>query len=113
MATLKNLVETDEGSHYLGEVALVPHDSPISQSGHIFFNTLFDENASCHLAIGKAYPTCLEGGADMSNEELEGKGVNNSLTHVDFMSGSDRLDIDGETADGEKEPIFRNGNWAF
>ncbi|WP_085521633.1 aminopeptidase [Tuberibacillus sp. Marseille-P3662] len=111
--TLKRLIETDEGSHYLGEVALVPHNSPISQSGLIFFNTLFDENASCHLAIGKAYPKCLENGADLSREALEQHGVNNSLVHVDFMIGSDELDIDGITHDDDEEPIFRHGLWAF
>jgi aminopeptidase len=111
--TLKKLIETDEGSHFLGEAALVPHDSPISNTNIIFFNTLFDENASCHFALGKAYPTNLEGGAEMSNEELEKNGANMSLTHVDFMVGSPDLSIDGETTDGKLEPIFRNGNWAF
>lgn len=111
--TLKKLIETDEGSHFLGEVALVPHDSPISNTNIIFFNTLFDENASCHFALGKAYPTNLEGGASMSEEELTKNGANTSLTHVDFMVGSPDLNIDGETADGKLEPIFRNGNWAF
>lgn len=111
--TLKKLIETDEGSHYLGEVALVPCDSPISNTNIIFYNTLFDENASCHLAIGKAYPTNLEGGASMSKEELTKNGANTSLVHVDFMIGSSDLNIDGETYDGKAEPIFRNGNWAF
>ncbi|MCM8710202.1 aminopeptidase [Clostridium sp. SYSU_GA19001] len=111
--TLKKLIETDEGSHYLGEVALVPHNSPISNTNIIFYNTLFDENASCHFALGKAYPTNLEGGASMSEEELVKNGANMSLTHVDFMVGSPDLNIDGETADGKLEPIFRNGNWAF
>lgn len=110
---LKRLIETDEGSHYLGEVALVPNDSPISASGLIFHETLYDENASCHLAIGKAYPTCLDGGADMSKEELDAHGANDSLIHVDFMIGSDRLDIDGETENGRWEPVFRKGMWAF
>jgi len=110
---LQNLVDTDEGSHYLGEVALVPNDSPISQSGLIFFNTLYDENASCHLAIGKAYPKCLENGVNMTREELDAHGVNKSLVHVDFMMGSAELDIDGITANGEKEPVFRDGLWAF
>ena len=110
---LKHLIETDEGSHYLGEVALVPHNSPISKSDIIFFNTLFDENASCHLAIGSAYTPCLEGGADMSEEDLKEKGVNTSLTHVDFMVGSAELDINGELADGTIEPIFKKGNWAY
>ncbi|MET3292634.1 UNVERIFIED_CONTAM: aminopeptidase [Brevibacillus sp. OAP136] len=110
---LQRLVDMDEGSHYLGEVALVPHQSPISQSNTIFYNTLFDENASNHLAIGRAYPICLEGGADMSEEELQKRGLNESLSHVDFMIGSAEMDIDGETADGKLEPIFRGGNWAF
>ncbi|WEG11832.1 aminopeptidase [Pullulanibacillus sp. KACC 23026] len=111
--TLKRLIETDEGSHYLGEVALVPHNSPISQSGLIFYNTLYDENASCHLAIGKAYPTTLEGGAKMSQEELDANGVNDSLNHVDFMIGSAELSIDGELADGTKEPLMREGLWVI
>jgi aminopeptidase len=111
--TLKKLIETDEGSHYLGEVALVPHDSPISNTNITFYNTLFDENASCHFALGRAYPTNLENGANMSEEELEANGANSSLTHVDFMVGSPDLSIDGVTADGNLEPIFRNGNWAF
>ncbi|MEW9668649.1 aminopeptidase [Ammoniphilus sp. 3BR4] len=109
---LKRLVETDEGSHYLGEVALVPHESPISRTNLIFYNTLFDENASNHLAIGNSYAFCLEGGKNMSKEELEAQGLNSSITHVDFMVGSDQMNIDGETADGTREPIFRNGNWA-
>ncbi len=109
--TLKQLVETDEGSHYLGEVALVPHDSPISNSDIVFYNTLFDENASCHLAIGKAYPFCLKNGKGLDKDELLKRGANYSLTHVDFMMGSDRLDIDGETRDGQIIPLFRNGNW--
>ena len=110
---LKSLVETDEGSHYLGEVALVPHESPISASGLLFYNTLFDENASNHFAIGSAYAFCLEGGKEMSQEELAAHGLNRSLTHVDFMVGSAQMDIDGITADGQVEPIFRAGNWAF
>jgi aminopeptidase len=110
---LKRLVDTDEGSHYLGEVALVPYDSPISQSNILFYNTLFDENASNHLAIGSAYAFCIEGGKKMSSEELQENGLNNSLTHVDFMIGSAEMDIDGITADGKAEPVFRKGNWAF
>jgi aminopeptidase len=110
---LKRLVETDEGSHYLGEVALVPVDSPISQSNVLFFNTLFDENASNHLAIGSAYAFCIEGGKKMSSDEQKENGLNQSLTHVDFMIGSEKMDIDGITADGKEEPVFRNGNWAF
>ncbi|MDR7002577.1 aminopeptidase [Neobacillus niacini] len=110
---LKRLVETDEGSHYLGEVALVPFDSPISQSNILFFNTLFDENASNHLAIGSAYAFCIEGGKKMSADELKTNGLNQSITHVDFMIGSAEMDIEGITADGKTEPVFRGGNWAF
>ena len=110
---LENLVATDEGSHYLGEVALVPHDSPISNSNLLFYNTLFDENASNHLAIGSAYAFCIEGGKKMSREELAENGLNESITHVDFMIGSEKMDIDGIKEDGTSEPIFRNGNWAF
>lgn len=109
--TLKQLIEMDEGAHYLGEVALVPHHSPISDLGIIFYNTMFDENASCHLAIGNAYPYTLEGGTAMTPEELDRHGVNRSLAHVDFMMGSGELDIDAETADGTVEPLFRKGNW--
>ncbi|MEF2290841.1 aminopeptidase [Virgibacillus dokdonensis] len=111
--TLEHLLNIDEGSKRLGEVALVPHESPVSQSGLIFYNTLFDENASCHIALGKAYPTNLEGGAQMNEEELDQHGVNDSLSHVDFMIGSDQLDIDGVFADGTTEPVFRNGTWAW
>jgi aminopeptidase len=110
--TLKRLIETDDGAHYLGEVALVPHNSPISNSNVLFYNTLFDENASNHLAIGNAYPICLEGGAKMSAEELEQNESNSSLVHVDFMIGSAEMDIDAETSDGTVEPLFRKGNWA-
>ncbi|MEO3944924.1 aminopeptidase [Gorillibacterium sp. CAU 1737] len=111
--TLKELIEMDEGSHYLGEAALVPHDSPISNSNLIFLNTLFDENASNHLAIGRAFSSAIEGGENMSQEELAQHGLNNSLTHVDFMIGSAEMDIDGELADGTLEPVFRAGNWAL
>ncbi|MFC5591925.1 aminopeptidase [Sporosarcina soli] len=110
---LKQLIDTDEGAKYLGEVALVPHTSPISQSGLLFYNTLFDENASNHLALGSAYAFCIEGGKTMSREELEQRGLNQSITHVDFMIGSAEMDIDGILDDGSTEPIFRNGNWAF
>ncbi len=110
---LKQLVDLDEGSHYLGEVALVPHNSPISQSGILFYNTLFDENASNHLAIGNAYAFNLEGGKSMSQEELAQRGLNSSLAHEDFMVGSAEMDIFGITADGKEEPIFIKGNWAF
>ena len=110
---LKDLLSLDEGAKHLGEVALVPYDSPISNSNIIFLNTLFDENASCHLAFGKAYPTNIKGGENMTDEELEKAGVNDSLTHVDFMVGSKDLSIIGETKDGEKVQIFEDGNWAF
>jgi aminopeptidase len=110
---LKDLLALDEGAKHLGEVALVPYDSPISQSKIIFLNTLFDENASCHFAFGKAYPTNIKGGEKMTDEELEKAGVNDSLTHVDFMVGSKDLSIIGETNNGEKIQIFKNGNWAF
>lgn len=111
--TLKNLINTDEGSHYLGEVALVPYSSPISDTNVVFYNTLYDENASCHLALGSAYATCIKGGADLPKEEYDKYGINDSLTHVDFMIGSSDLDIVGETYDGEVIQIFKNGNWAF
>ncbi|MCO7175059.1 aminopeptidase [Sporolactobacillus kofuensis] len=111
--TLKQIIDTDEGAHFLGEVSLVPHHSPISDTNLIFYNTLFDENASCHLAIGHSYPFNYRGGREMSEEALAAKGANMSLAHVDFMVGSDALDIDGETHDGQSVPIFRNGNWAI
>ena len=111
--SLKSIIETDEGSHFLGEVALVPFDSPISRSGILFYNTLFDENASCHFAIGKAYCVCLEKGVSMTEEELNRLEVNDSLTHVDFMIGSLDLEIMGVTAEGREVQIFRNGNFAF
>ncbi|MFW2487344.1 aminopeptidase [Clostridium chromiireducens] len=110
---LKGLLDTDEGARYLGEVALVGHDSPISNSGLIFFNTLFDENASCHFAFGKAYPSCLKDSDNMSEEELLSKGVNDSLTHVDFMIGSAELEIIGETIGGDKIQVFKNGDWVI
>ena len=110
---LKQLIDTDEGAKFLGEVALVPHDSPISNSNILFYNTLFDENASNHLAIGSAYAFCLDGGKEMSSEQLQANGLNQSLTHVDFMIGSENMDIDGILPDGTVEPIFRKGNWAF
>ncbi len=110
---LKDLLGIDEGAKYLGEVALVPHSSPISKSDIVFFNTLFDENASCHLAFGKAYPTSLKDGENMTDEELAAAGVNNSLTHEDFMIGSEDLSIIGTTHTGEKIQIFKNGEWAI
>lgn len=109
---LNNMLNMDEGARYLGEVALVPYDSPISQSGLIYYNTLFDENASCHVALGNSYPFTIEGGTTMSAEELDANGYNKSLIHVDFMIGSKDMAIDGILADGTREPLFRNGNWA-
>jgi aminopeptidase len=110
---LQRLIDTDEGAKHLGEVALVPHASPISQSGLLFYNTLFDENASNHFALGSAYAFCIEGGKTMTREELEKHGLNQSITHVDFMVGSEEMDIDGINDDGSSEPVFRGGNWAF
>ena len=111
---LRSQVDTDEGSHYLGEIALVPYDSPISQSGVLFFNTLFDENASCHFAFGEAYPACVKGGDDLSPEELAAAGINaESNTHVDFMVGTRDLEITGVTRKGETVRIFENGNFAI
>ncbi|MGM9919810.1 MAG: aminopeptidase [Bhargavaea sp.] len=110
---LKHLIEADEGAKSLGEVALVPHSSPISTSGLLFYNTLFDENASNHLAIGSAYAFCIEGGKEMDSNELKKHGLNQSITHVDFMIGSDKMDIDGILEDGTAEPVLRGGEWAF
>ncbi|SER89051.1 aminopeptidase [Gracilibacillus ureilyticus] len=110
---LKHLLEADEdGAARLGEVAIVPHESPVSQAGIIFFNTLFDENASCHIALGKAYPTNIKGGSDMDEASMDANGVNDSIVHEDFMIGSENMNIDGVTASGEREAIFRNGTWA-
>lgn len=110
--TLLQLLDTDEGAKSLGEVSLVPFHSPISQSGIVFYNTLIDENASDHLALGAAYPFNIQGGTKMSAEELQALGENQSQTHVDFMVGSEDMDIDGITFDGEAVPVFRNGDWA-
>jgi len=110
---LKKLVDTDEGSHRLGEVALAPASSPIAKRGHLFYNTLFDENASCHIAIGRAYRFSMTGGEEFNDEEFMAAGGNISLNHVDFMIGSPQLDIDGITKDGNREPVFRQGEWAF
>ena len=96
----------------LGEVSLGPDPSPISQSGIIFYNTLFDENASDHMALGTAYTISIQGGIDMSVDELKAHGLNVADTHVDFMMGSAEMNIDGITKDGKQIPIFRNGDWA-
>ena len=110
---LKGLLDTDEGARYLGEVALVPFDSPISRSGILFYNTLFDENAACHLALGKAYPTCLKDGEKMDSVTLLQHGVNDSLMHEDFMVGSRDLEIVGTRRDGTEVQVFHEGNFAF
>ncbi len=112
-ALLQKLVDTDEGSTRLGEVALVPASSPIAQRGHLFYNTLFDENASCHIAIGRGYRFTLTGGEELTDEEFNAAGGNTSLTHVDFMIGSPQMDIDGIKEDGTREPVMRQGEWAF
>ncbi|WP_461613844.1 aminopeptidase [Clostridium sp. Marseille-QA1073] len=111
--SLKNLITTDEGSHYLGEVALVPFNSSISNSGLTFFNTLYDENASCHLAIGKAYNLSIKDGDKMTDEEFLKVGGNISLIHVDFMFGTEDLEVIGVNQNGELIQIFKNGNWIF
>ncbi|TQR88940.1 aminopeptidase [Staphylococcus saprophyticus] len=109
---LRDLLNTDEGARRLGEVALVPDDSPISNRNTIFYNTLFDENASCHIALGSAYGFNVEGGTEMTTEEKLAHGLNDSLIHVDFMIGSPDLTIYGITQDDEKELVFKNGNWS-
>jgi aminopeptidase len=111
--TLKNLVNTDAGTSSLGEVSLVPFSSPISQRGHLFFDPLIDENAASHLAIGRAYRTNLVGGDELSDEEFMARGGNVSVNHVDFMIGSNKMDIDGVKADGTTEPVMRAGEWAI
>ncbi len=110
-AVLNKVLDTDEGARRLGEVALVPYSSPISQSGLLFYNTLFDENASSHIALGQAYSKCIRGGGAMSEEELASRGANRSLIHIDWMIGSNRVDVDGISADGRAEPLMRGGEW--
>ncbi|MCW6701341.1 aminopeptidase [Anaerococcus sp. NML200537] len=109
--TLAKMLDSDEGSKYLGEIALVPYDSPISNSNILFYNTLFDENASCHFALGKAYPTCVKGGTELADNEVKSAGLNDSLIHEDFMVGTSDLEIKGYK-DGKEYPIFVNGNFA-
>ena len=109
---LNKVLDTDEGARRLGEVALVPHGSPISKSGLLFFNTLFDENAACHIALGQCYSKCFVDGAKLSPEQIAAQGGNKSLIHIDWMIGSDKTDIDGVHADGRRVPVFRNGEWA-
>jgi len=108
---LNRLISTDDGARQLGEVALVPHSSPIAQSGVLFWNTLFDENAASHIALGQAYSTCLIGGENMDAEQLAARGANASLIHVDWMIGSGDMDVDGVAADGTVEPLMRKGEW--
>lgn len=110
---LKQMISMDEGAAYLGEVALVPYDSPIRNSGLTFFNTLFDENACCHLALGMGFANCIKDYGNYTLEECREMGVNDSMIHVDFMIGSEDLSIDAICEDGKSVPIFRNGNWAF
>ena len=108
---LDRMIHTDDGAGRLGEVALVPHSSPIAQSGVLFWNTLFDENAASHIALGQAYSTCIAGGEKMDGEMLASKGANTSLIHVDWMIGSGEMDVDGVTANGGSEPLMRQGEW--
>jgi len=108
---LQRMIETDEGAGRLGEVALVPHSSPIASSGLLFMNTLFDENAACHIALGQAYSTCLKNGDSLTPDQLAAHGANKSLIHVDWMIGSNRIDVDGVSAAGNLEPLMRAGEW--
>ena len=108
---LQRMIETDEGARRLGEVSLVPHSSPIASSGLLFLNTLFDENAACHIALGQAYSTCLKNGDTLTPEQLTARGANNSLIHVDWMIGSNRIDVDGIGAAGDSAPVMRAGEW--
>jgi aminopeptidase len=109
---LNKVLDTDEGSRRLGEVALVPHSSPISKSGLLFFNTLFDENAACHIALGQCYSKCFIDGGNLTPQQIAAQGGNQSLIHIDWMIGSDKTDIDGIHADGSRTPVFRGGEWA-
>lgn len=108
---LQRMIETDEGARRLGEVSLVPHSSPIASSGLLFLNTLFDENAACHIALGQAYSTCLKNGDSLTPEQLAARGANESLIHVDWMIGSNHIDVDGISATGDAEPVMRAGEW--
>ena len=109
---LKKVLDTDAGSRRLGEVALVPHSSPISKSGLLFFNTLFDENAACHIALGQCYSKCFVNGAKLTPDEIAARGGNKSLIHIDWMIGSGQIDIDGVHSDGRTVPVMRQGEWA-
>jgi aminopeptidase len=109
---LNKVLDTDEGARRLGEVALVPHSSPISKSGLLFFNTLFDENAASHIALGQCYSKCFVGGDKLTAEQIAAQGGNKSFIHIDWMIGSDKIDIDGVHTDGRRVPVFRKGEWA-
>jgi aminopeptidase len=109
---LNKVLDTDEGARRLGEVALVPHSSPISRSGILYYNTLFDENASCHIALGQCYSKCFVDGDKLTPDEIAARGGNKSLIHIDWMIGSGAIDIDGIRADGSRVPVFRRGEWA-
>ncbi len=111
-AVLNKVLDTDEGARRLGEVALVPHSSPISKSGLLFYNTLFDENAACHIALGQCYSKCFLDGGKLTPEQIAAQGGNKSFIHIDWMIGSDKIDIDGLGADGRRTPVFRKGEWA-
>ncbi len=108
---LQKMIETDDGARRLGEVSLVPNSSPIAASGMLFLNTLFDENAACHIALGQAYSSCLKNGDKLTPEQLAAKGANESLIHVDWMIGSGKIDVDGITAGGGADPVMRQGEW--
>ena len=109
---LLKVLDSDEGARRLGEVALVPHSSPISQSGLLFYNTLFDENAASHIALGQCYSKCFKGGENLSKDEIIKRGGNSSMIHIDWMIGSDEINVDGMNSNGASIPIFRNGEWA-
>jgi aminopeptidase len=108
---LRRMIETDEGARRLGEVSLVPHSSPIASSGMLFMNTLFDENAACHIALGQAYSSCLKNGDRLTPEQVASRGANESLIHVDWMIGSNHIDVDGISAEGNSTPVMRGGEW--
>lgn len=110
---LQNIIATDDGASYMGEIALVPHSSPISASGRTFHNTLYDENASCHMAIGAAYRFTMQGGEEMTDEQFKAAGGNESNVHVDFMIGSGEFEVDGITMDGKPEAVMRAGEFVM
>ena len=110
---LRHIIETDDNSCRLGECALISKNTPIRQSETLFFDTLYDENASCHLALGMGFPECLEGGVNLGKEDLLARGVNQSVAHVDFMIGTDDLNVWGICEDGTEVPVFENGQWAW